>query len=287
MKPLRLLRIARFPPSLFFFPFSSFNQSDEKSKEAQQPMPISNAASAVVKRVPFLRGTRGRALAISVSCFLLVLLIRFLCNYLYPSRLTRDGKRLAGHSRTGRKSKDKKKHSDHNKSSSSSSSKKKKTDPTLPTVLMLVGIHGSGKSFWASRYISMVHKSYVVISSDAIRSRLTGTIDNYTHEDEVEAELLKELQHTLELRRSCILDDCQHNLSAEFRAKVKAVATQEKANCVAKLFSVKPSYAMARITGAIDEGMVRYKPSMVELEKQVEELTAFERSFKDDGWIEN
>lgn len=260
-------------------------------------MAIAKAVAAVVQKVPFLKEKRGRAVAISVACMLLALLVRFLYNYVYPSRLTKDGKRLSSRGGSSRSSRDKKKHhssnwdsssssSSHEKSSGSSS-RKKRTDPTLPTVLMLVGIHGSGKSFWASRYVSIVHKSYVVISSDAIRSRLTGTIENYSHEDEVEAELLKELQQTLELRRSCILDDCQHNLSADFRAKVKAVAMQEKANCVVKLFSVKPSYAMARIQGAVEEGMVRYKPSMVELEKQVEELVAFEKSFLDDGWIEN
>lgn len=256
-------------------------------------MATPSIVTTLVQRFPFLRERRGRAVAISVFCFLLALLVRWLRNYLSASKSTRDGKRLTGRSGSSRSSRDKKKHGssssshDTSTSSSSSASKKKKLDPTLPTVLMLVGIHGSGKSFWASRYVTIVHKSYVIISSDAIRSRLTGTIENYSHEAEVEAELLKELQQTLELRRSCILDDCQHNLSADFRAKVKAVATQEKANCVAKTFSVKPSYAMARIHGAVEEGMVRYVPSMVELEKQVEELATFEKSFKEDGWVEN
>ncbi|KPI85937.1 hypothetical protein ABL78_5021 [Leptomonas seymouri] len=253
-------------------------------------MPISNAAVALAQRLPFLRQRRGRAISISVFCFLLVVLARFIYyHYISPSKLSKDGRRLTSRSGAARSSRDKKKHSSsgHDKSSSSSSSKKKRADPALPTVLMLVGINGSGKSFWASRYVAIVHKSYLIISSDAIRSRLTGTIDNYAHEDEVEAELLKELQHTLELRRSCILDDCQHNLSAEFRAKVKAIAAQEKANCVVKLFSVKPSYAMARIQGAVEEGMVRYVPTMLELERQIEELAAFEKMYRDDGWVEN
>ncbi|KPA82395.1 hypothetical protein ABB37_03472 [Leptomonas pyrrhocoris] len=259
-------------------------------------MPLPNVANSVVKRLPFLKQTRSRAVAISVCCFLLVLLVRFLYNYIHTWRSTKDGRRLTSRSGSSRASKDKKKHGSgssgngsshsHNHAKSSSSLAKKKTDPTLPTLLMLVGIHGSGKSFWASRYVTIVHKSYVIISSDSIRSRLTGTIEDYSHEDEVEVELLRELQQTLELHRSCILDDCQHNLSAQFRAKVKAVAAQ-KANCVVKLFSVKPSYAMARIQGAVEEGMVRYKPTIMELEKQVEELAAFEKTYKDDGWIEN
>lgn len=263
-----------------------------RPKKKKKKMPTPTVVTALVKRFPFLKEQRGRAVAISVFCFLLALLVRCLYRYIRPAGLSRDGKRLTGRIGSSRVSRDKKKHSSgssHDKSSSSSSStaKKKKLDPTLPTVLLLVGIHGSGKSFWASRYVAMVHKSYVVLSSDTIRSRLTGTIENYSREAEVEAEVLKELQQALELRRSCILDDCQHNLSAEFRAKVKAVAMQQKANCVAKMFTVKPSYAMARIQGAVEEGMVRYVPTMVELERQVQELAAFEKTFKEDGWVES
>lgn len=249
---------------------------------------MSALVDAVVRRLPVLKEARRRPLAVSLVCFVVLLVLRFLYRSIRPASVD-STKRIS--SRGSRSSRDKKKHSSSGNGSSSgggsSSSKRRKTDPSLPTILLLVGIHGSGKSFWAKRYTQIVHKSYVIISSDAIRSSLTGTINNYTREEDVEAELLKEVTQTLELRRSCIVDDCQHNLSPNFRAKLKALAADGAVNRVAKVFTAKPSYAMVRIQSDVEEGMVRYVPTVVELETQAEAVAEFERTFKEDGWIEN
>lgn len=249
---------------------------------------MSGVVTALVKRHPILTESRVRTVVVSVFCFLLAVALRLLFRYAQLS--SNDAKRISG--RRSRTAKDKKEHSKSHGGSRSrggggSSSKRKKTDPSLPTLLMLIGIHGSGKSFWAKRYTEIVHKSYVLISSDAIRSRLTGTINNYTREVEVEENILKEVTHTLELRRSCIVDDCQHNLSPEFRARLRALAPDGKVNRVVKIFYVKPSYAMMRIQSDIEEGTARYAPTMVELEKQGEQVAEFEATNKDDDWMQN
>ncbi|CBZ30420.1 conserved hypothetical protein [Leishmania mexicana MHOM/GT/2001/U1103] len=249
---------------------------------------MSGVVTALVKRHPLLSESRVRTVVVSVFCFLLAIALRLLFRYAQLS--PKHTKRISG--RSSRGAKEKKEHGKNHGGSQSgggggNSSKRKKTDPSLPTVLMLIGMHGSGKSFWAKRYTEIVHKSYVIISSDAIRSRLTGTINNYTREGEVEANILKEVMHTLELRRSCIVDDCQHNLSLEFRAKLRALAPDGKVNRVVKIFSVKPSYAMMRIQSDIEEGTARYAPTMVELEKQGERVAEFEATNTDDDWVQN
>ncbi|GET92377.1 hypothetical protein, conserved [Leishmania tarentolae] len=256
--------------------------------QAKKHRVMSGMVAALVKRHPILRESRVRTVIVSVFCFLLVIAIRFLYRYAHLS--AKNTKRVSR--RSSRITKDKREHSkSHGGGRSSggggSSSKRKKTDPSLPTVLILIGIHGSGKSFWAKRYTEMVHKSYVIISSDAIRSSLTGTINNYMREDEVEEHILKEVLRTLELRRSCIVDDCQHNLSPAFRAKLMALAPDGKANRVVKTFSVKPSYALMRIQGDLEEGIARYAPTIVELEQQVELVAEFEKANTDDDWIQN
>ncbi|CAJ1023709.1 putative AAA domain containing protein [Leishmania utingensis] len=248
---------------------------------------MSGVGAALVKKLPILRESRARNAVVSIFCVLAIIVVRFLYRYVHP--LPKGTKRIS--SRSSRSPK-KKKHNSRDDSDRSSgegdrSTKQRKTDSSLPTVLMLIGIHGSGKSFWAKRYTEIVHKSYIIVSSDAIRSRLTGTIDNFTREDEVEEKLLEEVTRTLELRRSCIVDDCQHNLSPEFRTKLKALAVNGKANRVVKIFSVKPSYAMMRIQSDVEEGIVRYIPTMVEIEKQVERVAEFEKTYKDDGWVKN
>ncbi|AYU82654.1 AAA domain containing protein, putative [Leishmania donovani] len=247
---------------------------------------MSGVVTALVKRHPILTASRVRIVVVSVFCFLLAVALRLLFRYVHLS--SKDTKRISGRrSRTAKKEHSKSHGGSRSSGGGGSSSTRKKTDPSLPTVLMLIGIHGSGKSFWAKRYTEIVHKSYLIISSDAIRSRLTGSINNYTREVEVEESILKEVMHTLELRRSCIVDDCQHNLSPEFRAKLRALAPDGKVNRVVKIFSVKPSYAMMRIQSDIEEGTARYAPTMVELEKQGEQVAEFEATNKDDDWMRN
>ncbi|KAG5491738.1 hypothetical protein JIQ42_01646 [Leishmania sp. Namibia] len=249
---------------------------------------MSVVTTALAKRHPYFKASRARAAVVSVVCVLLLFAFRFFYRHAYPS--PSDTKRVRG--RSSRTSKNSRGHSSRHGSGkgsdeSGSSSKRRKRDPSLPTILMLIGIHGSGKSFWAKRYTETVHKSYLILSSDTIRSQLTGIINNCTREDEVEEKLLKEVMHALELRRSCIVDDCPHNLSPEFRAKLKALAPDEKANRVVKFFSVKPSYAMMRIQSDVEEGMVRYIPTLVELEKDAERVGEFQKTHKEDGWVEN
>lgn len=168
---------------------------------------------------------------------------------------------------------------------SGSSSKRKKTDSSIPTLIVLVGLHGSGKSAWAKQYVERVHKSYIVVSSDVIRSKLTGTISNYTKEDEVEAEMLKEIGNTLSINRSCIVDDCVHSLSADFRAKLLQLAPEGKYNRVLRLFPIKPIFARSRIDKDIAEGKVRYVPTAAELEDEMHKYTQTEENVKAEGWI--
>ena len=54
----------------------------------------------------------------------------------------------------------------------------------MKTFILLSAIAGSGKSTWAEQY-RLTHKNVFVVSSDAIRKELTGSIKNLEHEQEV------------------------------------------------------------------------------------------------------
>lgn len=166
-------------------------------------------------------------------------------------------------------------------------SKKRKVNSALPTLLVLVGVHGSGKSSWATQYVEKVRKSCIIVSSDVMRARLTGTTINYTREDEVEEAMLREVAHQILLKRNCIVDDCQHNLRPEFRAKLLAMAPEDSYNRVLRLFPIKGLFARTRIEKDIADGMIRYVPEPKELEFQLAQFEEASEVIKHEGWIQD
>lgn len=54
----------------------------------------------------------------------------------------------------------------------------------MKTFILMSAVAGSGKSTWAEQY-RLTHKNVFVVSSDAIRKELGGSIKNFEHETEV------------------------------------------------------------------------------------------------------
>jgi len=47
---------------------------------------------------------------------------------------------------------------------------------SLPIFLMLIGIAGSGKSFWIKNNVN--HDEFIIVSSDNLRRELTGNVSD-------------------------------------------------------------------------------------------------------------
>ena len=63
----------------------------------------------------------------------------------------------------------------------------------MGTLILLSAIPGSGKSTWAKAY-QKAHPNTYIVSSDDIRERLTGAVQNFEHEGLVWELFLKELR---------------------------------------------------------------------------------------------
>lgn len=176
-----------------------------------------------------------------------------------------------GHSRSGEKKK-------------TSRRKKSHTDASLPNLVLLAGMYGSGKTHWAKRFVEKVNSGYTIISSDAIRESITGEVVN---EEAVRAEIVKRVGEAISEQRSCIVDDCCHILSRDFREQLKAVAPESVANRFIKFFPIKVSLAQMRLEKLKEEGARSCLPEVVDQERWEQCVTALQLSRKAEGWHEH
>eukprot|EP00796_Vickermania_ingenoplastis_P007339 gene7339-5173_t len=161
----------------------------------------------------------------------------------------------------------------------------KRPSSRLPSMLVLLGIPGSGKTTWANEYKEKVKSSAVIISSDAIRMHLVGTVNDRSREDEVEELLLEEVKRNIDEGNTFIVDDCPHNLKASFRAKLLDLTGGSRYNPIVKKLSLRPSFADARIQRDVAEGKQRYIPSFAELESLYKMFRDAEAALHEEDWF--
>lgn len=75
----------------------------------------------------------------------------------------------------------------------------------MSELIMLIGIPGSGKSFWAENYVKK-HSNYIIHSSDALRKELYDDEEDQTHNEELFVELHKRIRKDLLAGHSVIYD---------------------------------------------------------------------------------
>lgn len=179
-------------------------------------------------------------------------------------------------------------HRSHSEASSTQEKKKRSKRPSsrLPSMIVLVGIYGSGKTMWAHEYKEKVKPSAVIISSDAIRAQLSGSIEDRTHEDEVRQALLEEVKKNIEECTTFIVDDCENNLSHEFRKALLSMTDKRRINPIIKKLGLKPAFAHARIQRDVAKGVIRYIPTYGELEKLYEKYREAENAIHEsEDWF--
>ncbi|CCW66482.1 unnamed protein product [Phytomonas sp. Hart1] len=183
----------------------------------------------------------------------------------------------------------KKLHKRHDSSSSKHRkrhSKSLKINHTLPSVILLLGIHSSGKTEWSTQYIERVCTTAILIRSDDIRKNLTGSVQDHTKEDEVERLMLMELEKNIQLKQTIVIDDCEHNLCPEFRRKIIDLVPSDKFNLVVRCFLLKPIFARERIIKDSKEGKKLYVATDLELEGLALQFDETQEDLKNEGLIE-
>ncbi|CCW60710.1 unnamed protein product [Phytomonas sp. EM1] len=165
-------------------------------------------------------------------------------------------------------------------------SKSAKIDHKLPSVILLLGIHASGKTEWAKQYVERVCETAIIIRSDDIRKTLNNSVQDHTKEDEIEASMLKEFEQEINLEQTIVVDDCEHNLNPEFRRKILDLIPPGKFNLVVRCFPLKPIFASERIIKDTKEGKEHYVATDLELEKLALQFSEAQEALKNEGWIE-
>lgn len=85
----------------------------------------------------------------------------------------------------------------------------------MRTFILLSGLPGSGKSYWAKQF-KKTHQNVHIVSSDDIRETHFGAIQNFHHEQEVWKIFLEDIKRYGEIEDSIVIADAT-NLQNKYR----------------------------------------------------------------------
>ena len=112
----------------------------------------------------------------------------------------------------------------------------------MPILYILIGLPGSGKSYWAREYADRI--SAVVIASDEVRNEFQARGQNPQDGDAVFAEVERRARAQLQADRSVILD-ATHSLR-QYRSYATRLARTLNVTCVAIWFDAPVEEALRR-----------------------------------------
>ena len=121
----------------------------------------------------------------------------------------------------------------------------------LPIFLMLIGIAGSGKSFWIKNNVK--EDEFVIVSSDTLRRELTGDVSDLSQDKVMWSLAKKKVIETLSNGKNVILDAT--NVNGYYRrAFIKELPP---CRLQAKLFPLDPEKAKERVKQDIENNVDR------------------------------
>jgi predicted kinase len=112
----------------------------------------------------------------------------------------------------------------------------------MPTLYVLIGLPGSGKSYWARANSDRI--GAVVVGSDEVRVDLQACGQNPHNGDAVFAEVERRARAHLQADRSVILDATHYQ--RRYRSYAIALADQLRVPCVAIWFDTSLAEALQR-----------------------------------------
>jgi len=139
----------------------------------------------------------------------------------------------------------------------------------LPIFLMLIGIPGSGKSFWVKNNVK--NRDFVVVSSDATRKQLTGNVSDLSRDEEM-WELVKErVVENLSQGKNVLLDAT--NVNGFYRRQF--IDGLPPCKLQAKRFSIDLEEAKQRVKKDIEQKRDRSHVPMPVIERMFEQYRNF------------
>lgn len=137
----------------------------------------------------------------------------------------------------------------------------------VPTVILPIGISGSGKSFWID---SLPKAKHHVVSPDEIRKEITGSISDQSKNTEVFKEADRRTIEFLKTGKPVIFDATNLNIKLRkaFIAKLKKAVPNLKV--VYKIFEANPALSKERIRNDLAAGKDRSNVPEEVIDRQFE-----------------
>lgn len=139
-------------------------------------------------------------------------------------------------------------------------------ESTLPEFIMLIGIPGSGKSTWISKYNK--NNKYTVVSPDEIRKELTGSISDQSQNAKVWWLTAETVKNFLENGENVILDSTM----TDSQRRREFIQDLPPAKLKAKVFYVDPEVSKERIKKDLESGKDRSNVPSEIIDKMQAEL---------------
>ena len=155
------------------------------------------------------------------------------------------------------------------------------TSANLPSLIMLMGIPGSGKSTWAKQYVFKCDASFTIVSSDDVRKQLcNGDINDQSRNAEVWEVVLNQVQGLLKSGRNVLLDGTNTHTDRR-RRFVKQLPPCKR---YLKVFQVHRSIAKDRIARDLQSGVERSNVPDSVLDRGCKELAESMEAVRDEHW---
>ena len=148
----------------------------------------------------------------------------------------------------------------------------------LPEFIILIGLPGSGKSTWISKYNK--NNKYIVVSPDDIRRELTGDVNDQQQNNKVWEIAKENTINSLKKGKSVILDATNTNI--EYRKMF--MGGLPPARLMAKVFEVDPEVSKERISKDIGDGKDRANVPPDIIDKMYDELNKSKDKLEDEGF---
>jgi predicted kinase len=153
-------------------------------------------------------------------------------------------------------------------------------DSSLPQFIMLLGIPGSGKSTWSREFVFRCDASFTIVSSDEVRKKLCGSINDQTKNSEVWDVVLNQCQGLLSSGRNVILDAT--NTSTERRRQfIKQLPPCRR---FLKTFTINKSIAKARLAKDLERGVERAAVPDSVVDVMYRQFQDSVMAVRDEGW---
>lgn len=149
---------------------------------------------------------------------------------------------------------------------------------TLPEFIMLIGIPGSGKSHFISKYNT--NNKYIVVSPDIIRKELTGDISDQSQNAKVWAVTKERVINNLKQGKSVILDATMTNP----QNRKDFIKDLPPAKLKAKVFEIDPEISKERIKKDIETGRERSRVPPEVVDRMYNDLMKSKDSIEDEGF---